>query len=408
MKKIKLFNLLALIFNVIIVGLFAYSFFALIGIKLEALQYFTVLSNALLALIAIICIPFNVYGMVKTKKLNRPIFSLKFMATVAVTTTMLTTICFLLPKNNWDVGFLLGFNNPLTSAEFFMHLVIPTLGLLTFIIFEKRNSDKHLFLLPVLGVLPVFAYGVFYVLDIILKFINPTDWYGFLDGELWIGIIIIALVLIGSYLIGLLILSLNRIGNKDKVEDEFFEDEEKPTFQPVDEVSSDKVEEEIKEENEEIEESTELTEEEEEEEEEAAEEKVEEKEEIPEESEPEEKIERKPQVKRNSSKSKEKKPASSTTSKKPAEKKKPASTKKESSASKGDTKVYHLTKRKEDGMWAITFVGGKKAIKLFKTKKEAEAALKVLTENQGATALIRNSKGAKAGKFASSIKSEDK
>ena len=322
------------------------TFFALIGIKLEALQYFTVLSNALLALIALICIPFNIYGMVKTKKLNRPIFSLKFMATVAVTTTMLTTICFLLPKNNWDVGFLLGFNNPLTSAEFFMHLVIPALGLLTFIIFEKRNSDKHLFVLPLLGVFPVFAYGVFYVLDIILKFINPTDWYGFLDGELWIGIIIIALVLIGSYLIGLLILSLNRIGSKDKVEDEFYEEEEKPTFQPVDEVSSDKVEEEeIKEENEQIEESTELTKEEEEEEEEVAEEKVEEKEEIPEESEPEEKIERKPQVKRNSSKSKEKKPASSTTSKKPAEKKKPASTKKESSASKGDTKVYHLTKR---------------------------------------------------------------
>ena len=58
-------------------------------------------------------------------------------------------------------------------------------------------------------------------------------------------------------------------------------------------------------------------------------------------------------------------------------------------------------------MWAITFVGGQKAVKLFKTKKEAEAALKVLTENQGATALIRNSKGAKAGKFASSIKTDD-
>ena len=80
--------------------------------------------------------------------------------------------------------------------------------------------------------------------------------------------------------------------------------------------------------------------------------------------------------------------------------KKPAPAKEE----KDNKKVYHLTKRKEDGMWAITFVGGTKAVKLFKTKKEAEDALKVLTENQGASALIRNSKGAKAGKFASSIK----
>ena len=81
--------------------------------------------------------------------------------------------------------------------------------------------------------------------------------------------------------------------------------------------------------------------------------------------------------------------------------KKAAPAKKEEKDAK---KVYHLTKRKEDGMWAITFVGGTKAVKLFKTKKEAEDALKTLTENQGASALIRNSKGSKAGKFASSIK----
>ena len=48
--------------------------------------------------------------------------------------------------------------------------------------------------------------------------------------------------------------------------------------------------------------------------------------------------------------------------------KKPAPVKED----KDSKKVYHLTKRKEDGMWAITFVGGTKAVKLFKTKKEAE------------------------------------
>ena len=93
-----------------------------------------------------------------------------------------------------------------------------------------------------------------------------------------------------------------------------------------------------------------------------------------------------------------------TTSKKPAAKKE---VKEPAPANNGGTKVYHLTKRKEDGMWAITFVGGKKPVKLFKTKKEAEEYLATLTKNQGATALIRNSKGAKAGKFASSIKSDD-
>ena len=96
--------------------------------------------------------------------------------------------------------------------------------------------------------------------------------------------------------------------------------------------------------------------------------------------------------------------------KKPAPKKeepKKAAPKKEEPKKAEGTKVYHLTKRKEDDMWAITFVGGSKPVKLFKTKKEAEEYLETLTKNQGATALIRNSKGAKAGKFASSIKADE-
>ena len=98
-----------------------------------------------------------------------------------------------------------------------------------------------------------------------------------------------------------------------------------------------------------------------------------------------------------------KKPAPKKAEKKPA-----AAPKKAEKKPAEPTKVYHLTKRKEDNMWAITFVGGSKTVKLFKTKKEAEEYLAVLTKNQGASALIRNSKGSKAGKFASSIKKDKK
>ena len=102
-----------------------------------------------------------------------------------------------------------------------------------------------------------------------------------------------------------------------------------------------------------------------------------------------------------------KKPAPKKAEKKPAAPKK--AEKKPAAPKKDDPiKVYHLTKRKEDDMWAITFVGGQKPVKLFKTKKEAEEYLATLTKNQGASALIRNSKGAKAGKFASSIKTDKK
>ena len=102
----------------------------------------------------------------------------------------------------------------------------------------------------------------------------------------------------------------------------------------------------------------------------------------------------------------EKKPAKKPVAKKEEPKK--AAPKKAAPKKEDPTKVYHLTKRKEDGMWAITFVGGQKAVKLFKTKVEAEAYLETLAENQNASALIRNSKGNKAGKFASSIKADKK
>ena len=35
------------------------------------------------------------------------------------------------------------------------------------------------------------------------------------------------------------------------------------------------------------------------------------------------------------------------------------------------SKVYHVSKRKEDGKWQVKYGGGKKAIKLFDTQAEA-------------------------------------
>lgn len=63
------------------------------------------------------------------------------------------------------------------------------------------------------------------------------------------------------------------------------------------------------------------------------------------------------------------------------------------------TKVYHISKRKEDGKWTIKFAGGEKVIKLFKTKEEAIAYGDAVAGNQGGIVLVHASKGAKAGKI---------
>ena len=62
-------------------------------------------------------------------------------------------------------------------------------------------------------------------------------------------------------------------------------------------------------------------------------------------------------------------------------------------------KVYHVSKRAEDGKWVIKFAGGEKVIKTFGTKDEALAYADQLAQNQGGTVLFHASKGAKAGKI---------
>ena len=64
------------------------------------------------------------------------------------------------------------------------------------------------------------------------------------------------------------------------------------------------------------------------------------------------------------------------------------------------TRVYHVSKR-EDGKWQVKYAGGEKAIKLFKTQKEALEYSKQMAENQGGAMLVHNSKGKNKGRIKS-------
>ena len=63
-------------------------------------------------------------------------------------------------------------------------------------------------------------------------------------------------------------------------------------------------------------------------------------------------------------------------------------------------RIYHVSKR-EDGKWQVKFAGGEKAIKLFKTQKEALEFSKQMAENQGGAMLVHNSKGKNKGRIKS-------
>ena len=86
---------------------------------------------------------------------------------------------------------------------------------------------------------------------------------------------------------------------------------------------------------------------------------------------------------------KEAKPAAKPAAKKPVKEEKKAV----------DYRNYHVSKRAEDGKWAVKFAGGEKVIKLFATQKEAMEYTKKMAENQGGSVLLHNSKGANKGKI---------
>jgi cytoskeletal protein RodZ len=71
--------------------------------------------------------------------------------------------------------------------------------------------------------------------------------------------------------------------------------------------------------------------------------------------------------------------------------------KKADDASKDDAKtaakVYHISKRKDDGKWQVKFAGGSKAIKLFDTQAEAIEYAKKLADNQDARIVIHKEDG---------------
>ena len=466
MKNARAINILSAIFNALVLGGVIYATVAfLLKDFVGSLIFFTVLSNLLVGVAALICLPFNFVGIAKKKLLPKGVYVFKLIATTSVAVTFVVATALLpilsgstIPAQYGDFSF--------QKVEFFMHLIVPVAAMVGFIFFDHTQKAK--FPVTILAIIPVVLYGIFYILNYFLHFksVNDNyDWYGFVSepGKEGMAFALFAGVLVGAFVLAVVLFLLNRLLNKA-----FFKQaavqpapaKEEPVSAPVEEQPEQEPVEEEKEEPAPAEEYYEPEEKEQESEPEEPEEEPA-KEEAPVERKPaaasvrravpaqkEEPAKKAEPVKRATPAKKEEQPAPAARRAQPAKKgdepakaepakkatpakkeeaqpepaKKPAPAKKQEPEKKeepakkeaaapakdsGPTKVYHLTKRKEDGMWAITFVGGQKAVKLFKTKKEAEAALKVLTENQDATALIRNSKGAKAGKFASSIKSSD-
>ena len=435
--KARILNILSLLFNIAIVGASVYSVFLIHETSLFIL--FSVLMTLFAGGISLLTLIFNIVCIVKGKRLPNAIVLLKLIATVATMVTFIFVMTYMAYLVNWNYAAMfssLGFDN----LDLFTYFLVPGLSLISLLFLEPSEKPLSLGLSILACVIP-FLYSGFYILDYFTSWpISASDWYLLFTvlGSVWAFVVLIGVGVI-AILLGLAFAAINRglrkayfkeapVQEKQSEEQIAFEEQtaspdrapivEEPVEEPVEE-EQEAVDEPLEQElhiikkeapkvvEEPVKEEPSPVVEQPKQEKPAKKvppEKAESKKSAPVVEEP--KVEEKPVEEKKKESAKKAAPTKKVETKKeePKEEIKKNNT---SSNKDGPTKVYHLSKRKEDGMWAITFVGGKKAIKLFKTKKEAEAALEVLTKNQGATALIRNSKGAKAGKFASSIKASD-
>lgn len=207
--KNKVLNLLSLIFNAITVALVAYaiSTFFTIGGKgnmevagFKCFKYFTVLSNVLAALVALLFLFFNIKSLGKgIQAIPSKALLLKLIGTAAVTVTFLTVMLFLGPT--------MGYQPMFAGVNLLLHAVVPLLSIVSFCVFERSGRLKTKDSLY--GLIPTALYSVVYVIMVV--FVKGwKDFYGFtFGGKLYLAPISFIMMYVATMVFSLGLVSLH-------------------------------------------------------------------------------------------------------------------------------------------------------------------------------------------------------
>ena len=221
MKKIKIsyvLNIIIVIFTIISMIMMFTGFKFMYGAepilettKLGMFKFFTVDSNLLMGISSLLFL-------IEEKKLfNKKIkcisikyYILKFISTVAVSLTFFVVFTYLgqISKD--------GIMSLLQNSNLFFHLIIPVLSIITFVFFEYHKNFK--FKYTIYALIPTLAYAVFYLANVIIHLENGKvspiyDWYYFIQGGIWQIIVVGPLMLVITYIIGLVIWKINKVFN---------------------------------------------------------------------------------------------------------------------------------------------------------------------------------------------------
>lgn len=170
-------------------------------------RFFTIDSNIVMGICSLI-VTYGEYEVLAGKKeiLSPIYYVIALIGTSAVTLTFIVTVFFLAPQ--WKKPIVLFYN-----SNFFYHLCVPIVSIITFIFFEKTKE------IPlnsvILGVLPVTIYGIYYVINVFTHLDNGKvskkyDFYNFVNGKKEVAGIAAIVILVVSYLISWLLWLVNR------------------------------------------------------------------------------------------------------------------------------------------------------------------------------------------------------
>ena len=173
------------------------------ALGLSAFKFFTVDSNILAALTALVLVFFEA-DILRGKRTSIPkwLHLLSLAATTGVTLTMMVTVFFLAPTVTYNPLYLFA------NANLFMHLVTPLLCIVQFVFFERET--KITFPESLWGVCPMVLYALFYVPNVFLNQVNDRalpeyDWYGFFFAGLNTGWIVLPLIMVITWGFSLLL-----------------------------------------------------------------------------------------------------------------------------------------------------------------------------------------------------------
>ena len=173
------------------------------GLGLTTLKYFTIQSNLLSAVTSAVCVTFYLQN--RDQRLPDWAHTLRFVATTAVTLTLVTVEAFLSPM-------LYGYASMHAGANLWFHLLLPLMAIVSLCVFE---ADRPLLWRTTLvAIIPMVLYGAGYLANILINGIGEgpatNDWYGFTAwGMERIPIVFIVMMLV-TWLIATVLRAVNQ------------------------------------------------------------------------------------------------------------------------------------------------------------------------------------------------------